>query len=124
MSKKVASKSHVDDAKGGHSKESQRPEPANQYTGSRTSLDVNEARDKTSKKKAAPANGGFHNRPNEERDSLNEAQSNRVSRPVPANAKEVPNGAAKARRAGPHGSVMHADGSSQAAPNKHNVART
>lgn len=58
MSKKVASKSHVDDAKGGHSKESQRPEPAHEYTGQRTSLDPCESRDRTLKRKAEPAHVG------------------------------------------------------------------
>ena len=58
MSKKVASASHAEDALGGHSKQSQRPEPAHQYTGQRTSLNIDESRDRTPKKKAEPAHVG------------------------------------------------------------------
>src|SRR5712664_925064 len=107
VSKNQASRSVPEDSLGATPKSVQKATPAHEYTGQRTSLDIDEARDKTSKKKPAPANGGFHSQPGQERDSLNEAQINRVSRPVPGDAKETPGGAAKARRAGPHGSVIH-----------------
>ncbi len=59
MSKTTASKSHVEDALGGHSKQSQRPEPAHQYTGQRTSLDIDEAKGSGVKKvKPEPAHQG------------------------------------------------------------------
>jgi len=59
--KSQASRSHPEDALGKkqHTKASQRPvKPANEYSGDRTSLDINEARDKTPKKKPEPAHQG------------------------------------------------------------------
>ena len=47
-----------EDSRGEHSKASQRPVKAHEYNGDRTSLDINEARDKTPKKKAEPAHQG------------------------------------------------------------------
>ena len=120
-SKSQASRSHPEDALGAHSKASQRPVPANSQPGT-TSTNIHEARDVVQKKKPTPAHVGPQNQPGQERDSLNEGQINRVSRSVPQDAKEVPGGARKARNAG-YGSVIHADGSSQAAPNRHNVAK-
>jgi hypothetical protein len=122
MSKTQASRSHPEDSRGEHSKASQKPSPANSQPG-KTSTNVHESRDVVQKTKPTPAHVGPHKQPGQERDSLNQAQANRVSRPVPGDAKEVPGGAAKARNAGPHGSVIHADGSSQATPSKKQVAR-
>ena len=117
-----ASRSHPEDALGAHSKASQRPMPANSQPGT-TSTNVHEARDVVQKRKPTPAHVGPHNQPGQERDSLNERQIKRVSRPVPADAQEVPGAAARARRAGPHGKVIHADGTSQATPSKKQVAK-
>jgi hypothetical protein len=125
MSKnEVASRSHPEDAlgKNQHTKASQKPSPAN--TSVRDNIDIDEALGNgRAKKHATPAHVGPHNQPGQECDSLNERQINRIPRPVPGDAKEVPGGAAKARRAGPHGSVIHADGTSQASPTKKQVAK-
>ena len=119
--KSQASQSHPEDSRGEHSKASQKPSPA--HTSVRDNIDIDEALGGVGKKKASPAHVGAQNQPGQERDSLNERQINRVSRPLPGDAREVPGGARKARNAGPHGSAIHADGSSQAAPNKHHVAK-
>jgi hypothetical protein len=121
--KSQASRSHPEDALGKqqHTKASQRPAPANSQPGT-TSNNVHESRDVILKKTPIPAHVGPQNQPGQERDSLNETQINRVGRPVPGDAKETPNGAAKARRA-TYGRVIHADGSSQAQPNTHRVAK-
>src|ERR1700719_3905747 len=111
-SRSQASKSSPEDALGKIPKSIQKAVPA--HVGAFTSTsDINEALGGKTKKMAPPANGGFQNQPGQERDSLNERQLSRVSRPVPGDAKEVPNGAAKARRAGPHGKIVQTDGSSQ-----------
>jgi|ERR1700730_13949958 len=120
VSKNQASRSVPEDSLGKpqHTKASQRPvTPAHESV--RDNIDIDESKGGSGpKKKAAPANVGFWNEPGQERDSLNKRQINRVSRPVPGDAKEVPGGAAKARRAGPHGSVIHVDGTSQATGKK------
>jgi hypothetical protein len=62
---------------------------------------------------------GPWNVPGEERETLREgAFSNRKQGEV----REVPGAAARARRA-THGKLIHADGSSQAQPNKHHIAK-
>lgn len=62
LSKGQASRSDVHDSMPGvygkHSKDSQRPEPAHEYTGDRTSLDPCESRDKSSKNKPESAHVG------------------------------------------------------------------
>ena len=62
VSKNQASRSDVHDSMpgvyGAHSKESQRPEPAHQYTGQRPSLNIDEAKGGVKKKKPAPAHQG------------------------------------------------------------------
>ena len=122
MSKTVTSKSHVDDAKGGHSKQSQRPEPAHQYAGQRTSLDVDEAKQRTSKKKPEPAHlTHFHDLKGEHEETLRAGAF--PNRKHPGDAKEVPGGAAKARRAGPHGHQVDTNGDNDATPKKRHVAR-
>jgi hypothetical protein len=121
MSKnEVASRSHPEDSRGEHSKASQKPSPANASV--RDNIDIDEAKGGVKKVVATPAHVGPQNQPGQERDALNESQINRVSRPVPQDAKEVPGGAAKARRAGPHGKQIHADGSNDATSGK-SVAR-
>lgn len=122
MSKnEVVSRSHPEDSRGEHSKASQKPSPA--HTSVRDNIDIDEALGGVSKKKASPAHVGAQNQPGQERDSLNERQIKRVSRPVPRDAKEVPGGARKARNAGPHGKQIHADGSNDAATGPKKVAR-
>jgi hypothetical protein len=122
MSKnEVASRSHSEDALSGHPKNVQRPAPA--HTSVRDNIDIDEAKGGVKKTKATPAHVGPQNQPGQECDSLNERQIKRVSRPVPPDAKEVPGGAAKARRAGPHGKQIHADGSNDAATGPNKVAR-
>jgi len=114
MSKKVASKSHVDDAKGGHSKESQRPEPAHQYSGPRPSTNTEEAFGGVPKNKPAAAHVGPWNIPGEHEETLRRgAFPNRKQGEV----KEVPNAASKARKA-TFGKLIHADGTSQATPSR------
>jgi hypothetical protein len=116
-----ASRSHQDDALRlpQHSKFSQQPTPA--HLSERNNVDVDEAKGGVAKKKSA-AHVGPQNRPGEERDSLNEKQNARINRSHPGDAREVPGGAAKARRAGPHGKPIHADGSNDATSGK-SVAR-
>ena len=121
MSQTQASKSHTEDALRGHSKASQRPVPA--HTSVRDDIEIDEALGGVGKKKATPAHVGPQNQLGQERDSLNERQIQRIPRPVPGDAKDVPGGARKARNAGPHGRVIHADGTSQATPSKKQVAK-
>jgi hypothetical protein len=118
-----ASCSHPEDALGvGHSKSVQKPNPA--HLSQRENVDVDEALGNGgAKKHATRAHTGPQNQPGQERDSLNEAQINRIPRPVPGDAKEVPGGATKARRAGPHGKQIHVDGSNDAATGPKKVAR-
>jgi hypothetical protein len=58
VSKTQASKSVPEDSLGATSKSAQKPNPAHEYSGDRTSLDINESRDRTAKKKAEPAHIG------------------------------------------------------------------
>jgi hypothetical protein len=95
-SKSQASRSHPEDSRREHSKASQKPSPANASV--RDNIDIDEAKGGVKKVVATPAHVGPHNEHGQERDSLNERQINRVSRPVPQDAKEVPGGARKARR--------------------------
>ena len=86
MSKTQASKSHCDDALGGISKQSQRPEPAHQYAGQRTSLDVDEAKKQNSKKKPEPAHlTHFHDLKGEHEESLRKGAF--PNRKAPGDAK-------------------------------------
>ena len=117
----ATSRSHPEDSLGSHTKASQRPQPA--HTSVRDNIDVDEAKGGVKKVVATRAHTGPQNQPGQECDSLNERQITRIPRPVPQDAKEIPGGARKARNAGPHGSAIQTDGSSQAASNKHNVAR-
>ena len=77
-----ASRSHPEDALGKpqHTKDSQRPEPAHQYSGDRTSLDPCESITLTPKRKPAPANIRPHKQVGQERDSLGEKQIARLRR--------------------------------------------
>ncbi len=86
MSKNVASKSHVDDAKGGHPKQGQRPEPAHQYTGQRTSLNIDEAKGGGIKKvKPEPGHVGQWNIPGEHEETLRKGAF--PNRKAPGDAK-------------------------------------
>jgi hypothetical protein len=62
VSKNHASRSDVHDSMPNvynvPSKDGQRPEPAHQYTGQRTSLDIDEAKNRTKKVKPEPAHQG------------------------------------------------------------------
>jgi len=58
MSKTQASKSVPEDSRGATPKSKQKPEPAHQYTGQRTSLDPCESRDRTPKRKPESAHQG------------------------------------------------------------------
>ena len=117
LSKNQASRSHPEESMPGvygtRSKESLKPAPAHESV--RDNIDVDESKGGVGKKKAAPAHVGPQNQPGQERDSLNEKQINRVSRPVPGDAKEVPGAAARARQE-THGKLINADGTSQATP--------
>jgi hypothetical protein len=85
----ATSRSDPEDSLGSHTKASQRPQPA--HTSVRDNVDIDEALGNGgAKKHATPAHVGPQNQPGQERDSLNERQINRVSRPVPGDAKEVP----------------------------------
>jgi len=120
MSKTQASRSHPEDSRGEHSKASQKPSPANSQPGT-TSTNVHESRDVVQKKKPTPAHlTHFHDLKGEHEETKD---SSRFTNRKQGDVKEIAGAAAKARRAGPHGSVIHADGSSQAASNKHNVAK-
>ena len=120
--KSQALRSHPEDSRGEHSKASQKASPSNSQHGT-TSTNVHESRDVIEKTKPSPAHVGPHKQQGQERDSLNQSQANRVPRPVPGDAREVLNGAAKARRSGPHGSVVHTDGTSQATPSKKQIVK-
>jgi hypothetical protein len=114
-----ASKSHTEDALGGHSKRSQTPVPANSKPGT-TSTNIDEALGGVAKVKGTAPHVGPWNTPNEERESLRENAF--PNRKAPADAREVAGAAARARRL-THGKLIHADGSTQASPNKHHVAK-
>src|ERR1700724_1269113 len=94
--KNQASKSHPEDTLGSHSKKSQTPVPANSQSGT-TSRDIHESRDVTQKTKPTPAHVGPWKVPGEERESLREGAFR--NRQHPGDAKEIPNAAARARRA-------------------------
>jgi len=85
MSKTQASRSHPEDSRGEHSKASQRPVKAHEYNGDRTSLDINEARDKTAKKKPEAAHVGPWNIPGEHEESLRKGAF--PNRKAPGDAK-------------------------------------
>src|SRR5436309_16132308 len=110
-----ASKSHKEDSLGGHSKASQKPEPAHQYAGERTSTNPDEAKGGVSKKRPAPAHVGPRT-PSEPDETVDGARFK--NKKHPEDAKEVPGAARSARRSGPHGSSTNADGSSFAEPKK------
>ena len=119
-----ASRSHQEDALGKpqHTKASQRPlTPAHESV--RESIDVDEAKGGVKKVVRDPGHVGPQNRPGEERDSLNEKQIARIDRSHPGDAREISNGAAKARKAGPHGNQIDASGDNNAAPKKRHLAR-
>jgi hypothetical protein len=119
--KNQGSRSDVNDSLGHTSKDRQRPIPANSQPGT-TSTNVHESRDVVQKEKPTPAHlTHFHDLQGEHKESLREGAF--PNRKHPGDAKEVPNGATRARRTGPHGHVIHADGSSQAQPNKHRIAK-
>src|SRR5258708_7181918 len=121
MSKTQASKSHPEDSRGEHSKASQKPSPANSQPGT-TSTNVHESRDVVQKTKPTPAHlTRFHDLKGEHEETKDASRF--TNRKHPGDAKEISNGAAKARNAGPHGNVIHADGTSQASPSKKQVAK-
>ena|SRR5258708_37608272 len=121
MSKTQASKSDPRDALGGTDKNKQKPENAHVYKGQRTSLDPCESRDRTPKKKPEAAHVGPWNIPGEHEETLRKGAF--PNRKAPGDAKEVPGGAAKARRAGPHGSQINSSSDNNAAPKKRHTAR-
>jgi hypothetical protein len=121
---KQASRSHPEESMPGvygeKSKASLRPvSPANSQPGSTSHPE--EALGGHVKKHAVPAHVGVHKEQGQEHDSL--SKLNRFDRSVPGDAREVPNGAARARRAGPHGSQIDSSGDNNAAPKKRHLAK-
>jgi hypothetical protein len=104
----VASKSHIDDAKGGHSRESQTPAPAHQYAGERTSTNCDEALGGVPLRRPQPGHSG-PGTPSKSDETLKGA----FKREQVRDAKVVPGATQRALKAGPHGKVIHADGSKQ-----------
>jgi len=124
VSKNQASRSDVHDSMPNvytvPSKESQRPEPANSTT--RDNINVDESKGGVKKRKATPAHlTHFHDLKGEHEETKDSSRF--TNRKNPGDAKEISHGAAKARNAGPHGNVIHADGTSQASPSKKQVAK-
>ena len=115
-----ASFSHPEDAlrKKQHSKSSQQPTPA--HLSERNNVDVEESLGGVKKVKSTTATH-YHDRKNEHEETLRKGAFQ--NRKHPGDAKEFPNGAAKARKAGPHGAQIDASGDNNAAPKKHRVAK-
>jgi len=111
-----ASKSHKEDSLGGHSKASQKPEPAHQYAGERTSTNPDEAKGGVTKKRPAPDHVGPRT-PSEPDETVDGARF-KNKKQHPGDAKEVPGAARTARNNGPHGRSTNADGSLFAEPKK------
>src|SRR4029077_7778220 len=122
-SKNQASRSDVHDSMPNvydvPSKDGQRPSPA--HISVRDNIDVDESKGGESKKKNEAKRTHFHDLPGEHEETLRKGAFQ--NRKHPGDAKEVPNGAARARKAGPHGAQIDASGDNNAAQKKRRVAR-
>jgi hypothetical protein len=117
-----ASKSHTEDALGGHSKASQKPAPANSQPGATSNTE--EALGGAKKVKSAPAHVGHANpHPEQEADGIHNgipAAKNRA----PETAK--PSSAGRTQRAlaaGHHGKQTDAEGNNNGVAKKHPLTK-
>ncbi len=114
-----ASKSHPEDSRGGHSKASQKPAPANSQPGT-TSTNIDETKGGANKVKPKSVHVGHANvHPEQEGSGKHNGVATEKNRAAEAAKPSAAGRVAQALAAGAHGKQKNADGSSFAEPRKH-----